>query len=74
MHRSLGAYPAIKPANRPPSSSVSAVFENVSDQHRADVEFEESAREARAEIALSPDLGRMERAIGNIVEEAWRRG
>jgi hypothetical protein len=28
----------------------------------------------RAEIALSPDLGRMERAIGNIVEEAWRRG
>lgn len=28
----------------------------------------------RAEISLSPDLGRMERALGNIVEETWRRG
>jgi hypothetical protein len=28
----------------------------------------------RAKIDLLPDLGRMERALGNIVEDAWRRG
>lgn len=28
----------------------------------------------RAEIELLPDLASMARAIGNIVEEAWRRG
>jgi hypothetical protein len=28
----------------------------------------------RAEIDLLPDLARMERALGNIVEDTWRRG
>ena len=28
----------------------------------------------RAEIELSPDLERMGRALGNVVEDAWRRG
>jgi hypothetical protein len=28
----------------------------------------------RAEIELLPDLARMEHALGNLVDEAWRRG